>query len=158
MLKKLSTTVRLPRVTQWRRYTIPLTVDFICFLFIILFIYAAGNKLFDYEKFTIQLGQSPMVTRWAGFVAWFIPATEISIAILLTIKRTQKAALYAAFNLMVAFTVYIFIVTHFYAHVPCSCGGVLERLSWTEHLYFNIGFVFLAMLALVLHDHIKAAP
>ena len=129
-----------------------ITLETISFLFIVLFVYAAGGKLIDYQKFTVQLGQSPMLTRWADSIAWFIPAIEIVTAIMLVFKKTQKIALYIALNLMTIFTAYIIIVTNFSPHVPCSCGGVLEKLGWTEHLIFNIGFMFLSIIGILLHD------
>lgn len=129
-----------------------LAVDIVCALFVMLFLYASLTKLLDYQKFTVQLGQSPMLTDYAGFVAWFIPAIEIVIAILLIIERTRLGALHAAFALMVMFTAYIVAITQFSEYVPCSCGGVLQNMGWTEHLIFNIVFVLLAFTALLWHE------
>ncbi|MCC9073533.1 hypothetical protein LNQ49_18305 [Flavobacterium sp. F-65] len=40
------------------------------------------------------------------------------------------------------------------SYLPCSCGGILEKMSWLEHLIFNFIFVLLAGLALWLnHPH-----
>lgn len=129
-----------------------LAVDIVCALFVMLFLYASLTKLFDYEKFRVQLGQSPMLTDIAGFVAWFIPAIEIVIAILLIIPRTRSGALHAAFALMVMFTSYIVAITRFSEYVPCSCGGVLQNMGWTEHLIFNIVFILLAFAALLWYE------
>lgn len=128
-----------------------IAVDIISALFVMLFLYAAFTKLLDYEKFRVQIGQSPLLTAFAGFVAWFIPAVEILIAIMLIFSRTRLGALYASFSLMVMFTCYIVAITQFSDYVPCSCGGVLEKLGWTEHLIFNIVFVFLAITAIILY-------
>jgi hypothetical protein len=125
-------------------------VEIISFLFILLFVYAGGSKLMDYQKFVIQVGQSAMLTRYAGFIAWFIPALEIVTAGMLIFKKTQKAATYIALNLMIAFTTYIIIVQNFTPNVPCSCGGILEQMGWTEHMYFNLVFVALAIISIVL--------
>ncbi len=119
-------------------------------LFIVLFVYAATSKLLDYETFTVQLAQSPLLSAYAGMIAWFVPSIEIAIALLLTIPRFRILALYAAFTLMVMFTAYIYIILNFSDFIPCSCGGVLEKLSWTQHLIFNIVFVFLAVGAIFL--------
>lgn len=129
-----------------------LFIEITSFLFIILFIYAAGSKLVDYQKFTVQLGQSPMLTRWANLITWLIPIIEIIVAIMFSFKKTQKIALYGALNLMTVFTTYIIIVTNFSSYVPCSCGGVLEKLGWTEHLIFNIIFITLAAIAILTDD------
>ncbi len=40
-------------------------IEVICSLFIILFLYASITKLMDYQKFVVQLGQSPMLTAMA---------------------------------------------------------------------------------------------
>lgn len=124
--------------------------EVIAALFIVLLVYAALSKLLDYEKFVVQIGQSPLLTHYAGFMAWFIPAVEMLIAVLLAWARLRLAGLYAAFALMVMFTAYIIVILNFSEHIPCSCGGVLEKLGWKEHLVFNIVFVLLALTGIVL--------
>lgn len=118
--------------------------------FILLFVYAATTKLLDYQKFAVQIGQSPLLTHYAGFIAWFIPTLEISIAVLLAWPRFRLIGFYAAFTLMVMFTAYIIAILNFSEHIPCSCGGVLEKLGWKEHLAFNVVFILLASFAIVL--------
>ncbi|SFW20771.1 Methylamine utilisation protein MauE [Sinomicrobium oceani] len=125
-------------------------VEIICYLFILLFVYAAVNKLMDVQKFTVQIGQSPLLTNIAGFTAWFIPIIEVIVALMLAWTRTRLAGLYGAFTLMVMFTAYIIAILSFSEKIPCSCGGVLEKLGWTEHLIFNIAFILLALLGIVL--------
>lgn len=126
-------------------------VDFICALFVVLFVYTATSKFLDYEKFRVQIGQSPLLTAIAGIVAWLIPAIELMVAGLLLWLRTRLIGLYAAFSLMVAFTAYIIVITQFSDNIPCSCGGVLSKMTWNEHLVFNILFVILAAVAVILH-------
>ena len=125
-------------------------IEIIVALFILLFVYAALNKLLDYQKFTIQIGQSPMLTSFAGFLAWSVPSLELLISIFLMIPRTKVIALYAAFSLMTMFTTYIVLASQFSDYVPCSCGGIIQNLSWTEHLAFNMIFVALGLLAISL--------
>lgn len=127
-----------------------LFVDVIAAFFIVLFLYAAFSKLSDYEKFRVQLGQSPLLTAFAGTVAWAIPAVEIVLSVMLVFQRTRLTALYGCFTLMVMFTAYITAILNFSDFVPCSCGGVLEKLGWKEHLIFNAGFVLLAAAGIIL--------
>lgn len=133
-------------------------IDIISALFVVLFVYAAITKLIDYSKFRIQLGQSPLLTAFAGMVAWLVPAVEIIIAALLTVLRFRLLGLYASFSLMVMFTAYIVVITRFSEYVPCSCGGVLEKLSWNEHLVFNLFFVLLGFVAIVLYPKEEPKP
>jgi hypothetical protein len=35
-------------------------------------------------------------------------------------------------------------------HLPCSCGGVIKKLTWPQHLAFNIFFLLIAMTGIIL--------
>ncbi|MBT1712524.1 hypothetical protein KK062_30090, partial [Fulvivirgaceae bacterium PWU5] len=128
-------------------------IDLAVFLLIILFTYAALSKLLEYDKFTVQLSQSPLLAAFAGTVAWSIPALEIVLAVLVSIPRMRLYGLYGSYTLMVIFTAYIIAITRFSDYVPCSCGGVLQKLGWTEHLVFNLFFVALCGIAILLQVH-----
>lgn len=116
----------------------------ICFLFILLFTYAAISKLIDFSDFQTQLGQSPLLGAFAKPVSYGVIISEICISLLLAFQRTRKIGFYLFYLLMVMFTAYIIIILNFTSFTPCSCGGVLEELGWTEHLIFNIAFVLIA--------------
>jgi uncharacterized membrane protein YphA (DoxX/SURF4 family) len=133
-------------------------VEIISFLFILLFVYAATSKLLDYQKFQVQLGKSPLLTAFAGWVAWIIPAIEIIISVFLAIPSLRLNGLYASFSLMVMFTAYIITITKFSDYIPCSCGGVLQNMSWNQHLVFNIFFVLLAAAGILLHSKLSNSP
>ncbi len=120
-----------------------------CYLFVLLFVYAAVSKLLDFNTFQNQLGQSPLLSAYAHWVVWAVPISEILIAILLCIGRFRILGLYGFYGLMVMFTAYIIIILNFTSFVPCSCGGVLEELGWTEHLIFNIVFILLSGISIL---------
>jgi uncharacterized membrane protein YphA (DoxX/SURF4 family) len=126
-------------------------IEIISLLFVLLFVYAAASKLIDFQHFKIELGQSPLLSALADWIAMFVPAIELIICILLMIPRYRLAGLFSAYGLMVMFTVYIYIILHFTSFVPCSCGGVLEKLDWKSHMIFNLVFVCLGMLAIYLY-------
>lgn len=128
------------------------TIEIICILYILLFVYAALSKLLDFENFQIQIGQSPLLNPFAGEISWTIPIVEIILAILLGIPQFRKAGLFSSLALMVFFTFYIYAVLNFSSFVPCSCGGILEKLGWKEHLIFNCFFIGLAIVAIWLLD------
>ncbi|WP_206363212.1 MauE/DoxX family redox-associated membrane protein [Sinomicrobium pectinilyticum] len=119
-------------------------------IFAMLFVYAAVSKLLDFNTFQNQLAQSPLLSAYAGITSLMVPVSEIIIAALLCTKRFRLWGFYAFFTLMVMFTTYIFIILNFSSFTPCSCGGVLEKLGWTEHLIFNIVFILLAGFAIFL--------
>jgi uncharacterized membrane protein YphA (DoxX/SURF4 family) len=127
-------------------------LDVIVFLFVVLFIYAATSKLLEYELFKAQIGKSPLIMYYVEWIAWMIPTVEILISIMLLIPRVQLIALYASFSLMFMFSAYIAFILTFSPYVPCSCGGILNSMGWTEHLIFNIGFTLLAVVGIVLYN------
>lgn len=78
----------------------------------------------------------------------------MQICALLIFERTRTIGLYFSFTIMVLFTAYIYIILHYSEFVPCSCGGILERMDWNTHLIFNIGAVLLAGSALFIKNNI----
>ncbi len=130
----------------------------ISYAFILLFLYASANKLLDYQKFTVQIGQSPILGDYAGFIAWFIPASEIAIVLLLIFSQTRLAGLYASFGIMAMFTGYIIIILNYAERIPCSCGGILNKMGWHDHLIFNIFFTALGVTGVLLYSYNMPEP
>lgn len=133
-----------------------IAVDIVVFSYILLFVYAALTKLLDYQKFVVQLGQSPILTNYAQVLAVVVPFIELGISLMLIFPKTRLKGLYAAFGLMVMFTTYIVLASRFSDYVPCSCGGVLEGMTWTQHLIFNTVFVLLALIGILFQPNIRS--
>lgn len=127
----------------------------IALLYILLFTYAAVSKLLDFQNFQIQLGQSPLLSAFAAYVAIIVPVMELVLVILLLFSKYRIIGLYGSFVLMTMFSAYIVIILNFSSFTPCSCGGILEKMSWTQHLIFNIIFLLLAALAILLSSATK---
>jgi|SRR5579859_4207644 len=125
-------------------------LEIVRFFLITLFVYAGAIKLFGYHKFMVQIGLSPLLPVFLHKIAWTIPASELVIAIILIFPKLLKTGLYASLVIMTVFTVYVTGIFTVADHIPCSCGGILEGLSWTEHLVFNIGIVILIGWSLIL--------
>jgi hypothetical protein len=76
-----------------------------------------------------------------------LPAGEITLAILLSIKKTQLIGLLGALTLFLLFSVYITILLfHPLKRVPCACGGFIEHIGWAAHLIFNLFFIALIII------------
>jgi hypothetical protein len=56
----------------------------------------------------------------------------------------RSIGLYLSFALMTLFSVYILVITNYSSNVPCSCGGILEKMTWNQHLIFNLAFLVFA--------------
>lgn len=130
-------------------------VEAICFCLILLFMYAATSKVLDLERFTVQIGQSRLLTEYSAILAWAVPLIEVAVSIMLAISRLRQVGLYASFTLMLLFTGYIALVLTSDGRIPCSCGGVIEMLDWKQHLVFNASFVVLSFVGIVLYSSAK---
>jgi hypothetical protein len=124
----------------------------ISLLHILLFTYAAASKVLDFQNFQIQLGQSPLLSAFAGTVAVLVPFVELILVLLLMFSKSRLIGLYGSFVLMTMFSAYIVIILNFSSFTPCSCGGILEKMTWTQHLIFNSVFLVLSAIAIVLQS------
>ena len=123
--------------------------DIVGMVFILLFTYAAISKLLDYDNFRIEMGKSPLLAGLSNWMAWALPVLELIIAFILAIPVLKTIGLYMSFTIMVMFTTYLIIVLHFSEYVPCTCGGLIEKMSWNGHIAFNILFIILSFFAIL---------
>ena len=127
----------------------------IAYFFILLFCYAAISKILDFENFQVQIAQSPLLSAYAVVITYGILALELLVCFLLIFRKTRIAGLFGAYILMVLFTVYIYLILNFSEFIPCSCGGILEKMDWNTHLIFNIVCIAFAVSAILLAEEIK---
>ncbi|MEH6659588.1 MauE/DoxX family redox-associated membrane protein [Leeuwenhoekiella marinoflava] len=106
--------------------------------FILLWVYAATAKLLEFDQFKVQLSQVSFLKPMAGLLVYIIPLVEYSLAALLLVSRTRRLGLMSSAILMSVFTVYIAGMISFNPELPCSCGGIINELTWQQHLVFNL--------------------
>lgn len=123
-------------------------VEIVSYFFILLFCYASISKIIDFENFQVQLAQSPLTNPYSVVISYVVIALELIIILLLSSSKLRLLGLHASFTLMVFFTVYIYVILNYSDNIPCSCGGVLEDLGWSEHLIFNIVCAITALIAI----------
>jgi uncharacterized membrane protein YphA (DoxX/SURF4 family) len=139
---------------KWRN----ISIDIIAGLLSALFIYTGVNKLLDYDDFVFQLGRSPYLQHLAKFIAIPLPVGELLIVIALIIPRTRLLGLYASFFLMFLFSGYVWIMLHKSYYLPCTCGGILQKMSWQQHFVFNVGFTVLSLAGILLQVNKVSRP
>ncbi|TAM95924.1 MAG: hypothetical protein EPN39_14225 [Chitinophagaceae bacterium] len=118
---------------------------------IILFVYASLSKLMAYPLFTAQLEMHPLLRPFAGWLAWAVPAAELLVAALLVIPSTRLMGLYGSAILLFMFTVYLTVMILTDKHLPCSCGGLISRFTWRQHIVFNLVFLAIAITGILLN-------
>lgn len=126
-------------------------VEIIAALFILLFVYTGINKIITIDTLKYVLKDYPLIGNFNSLVAWGLPIVELMVAGLLLIPASRKIGLYSSLFLMIGFTSYLVYMLTFTTLRPCTCGGMLQKLSWSQHLIFNILFIILGILGIKLH-------
>jgi hypothetical protein len=126
-------------------------VQTICSLFILLFVYTALSKLQNFNAFVNVIGKSPLIGGNNHLVAWSIPFSELVVSLLLFLPSTKRIGIFGAFILMSLFTIYVGYMIYFTPHLPCSCGGIIQKLSRTQHLALNLILTVIAATAAFPH-------
>ncbi len=123
-------------------------------LLVILFLHTAISKFLDFKGFVFDLNNQPFPNSFTPYMAWIIPLTEIAIVGCLLFENSRLVGLYASLFLMTMFTVYTSLVLlNFFDYVPCSCGGVVKYLNWTQHFFFNFFFVVITAAAILFRNN-----
>ena len=126
-------------------------IEIISSLLILLFLYASVSKWLAFRTFIGEMNNQPFPNWMTPFLVWSIPFIEVLIAVGLIFEKTRVQSFYASLMLMLAFTIYtVAILLHAFKYIPCSCGGVIRKLTWPQHLFFNLFFVGISILGIIL--------
>ncbi|WP_343746378.1 MauE/DoxX family redox-associated membrane protein [Chitinophaga sp.] len=126
------------------------------FAYILLFSYAAATKLFEIDKFEAQLILQPFSDSLVPFLMWAIPISMVLTVIVLLLPRYRTTGLKLATGLMLVFTGYTSLAKFgYFKDPPCTCAGIIPRFTWGQHLCFNLAFLGLGALALLIQANRK---
>lgn len=110
-------------------------------LLILLFGYTAISKAIHFSLFRHALAESPVAQQGAAVAASLIISAEAVTVLLLFFHPTRGIGLYVSPGLLGLFTIYLIYMVLFVNKLPCSCGGVISKMSWRQHIVFNIFFL-----------------
>lgn len=124
-------------------------IQTVTFLLILMWVYAAVSKLSDFGHFRIQMHNQALPPSVQALLIYTLPPIELVVAALLLFNKTFLSGIYCSVILMSLFTGYIALsLLHYFSYIPCSCGGILEHMTWQAHLIFNLFFLLLTLTAL----------
>jgi len=130
-------------------------IEITCGLLVLLFSYTGFSKLFNHAVFHSQLIIFPILKHAEPFLSWTLPICELAIAIMLLTQNLRLIGLYASLILLITFTLYLTIMLISHIDLPCSCGGVIQYLSWKAHIVFNFFFIALTVTAIFFHRRLN---
>ena len=128
-------------------------IEITVFLLVLLWMCTAASKLLSFDQYQSQMYNQPL-PHWMAFILiWSLPPIEILTGILLILPKLKIWGLLSSIILLVVFSIYVELMTfRVFERVPCSCGGVLKNMTWTVHLFFNLFFLLLSILAIITHN------
>jgi uncharacterized membrane protein YphA (DoxX/SURF4 family) len=133
-------------------------IDIVSCVYAMLFLYTGISKISDQELFRNTLYKSPLLKPIASAITICIPLLEILIALTLLFPFfrhspwPRKWGLSAGAALMAIFTIYVGYMLKFAHGLPCSCGGIIQKMNWHQHFYFNSCITLLGFLAIWLNN------
>lgn len=132
-------------------------IEIVAGLLILMFTYAASIKLMEYDQSKLQMMKQLIPAGTAPVLTWLVPVAELTIVGLLLFKKTRLIGLYASAGLMLLFSGYIAVaMSGWLGQKPCGCGGILEHMSYWQHLVFNLFFVGAAIASIILQKRSNA--
>ncbi|QES90337.1 MauE/DoxX family redox-associated membrane protein [Rhizosphaericola mali] len=132
-----------------KKQRILLTITALLFM---LFLYAGLEKILELKAFAKDMSNQTLPQQWVPLLTYGIPTSEVFTALLLCTERTRKWGLCSSLLLMMGFTTYVgMVVMNLFTRKPCGCGELLQKLSWTQHLVFNIVFTLLVLLGIYIN-------
>lgn len=129
-----------------------LVLFIVILLIVMMWLYASSSKYFDFAGFKRDMHKQPFPTWLSDILVIILPPIEITTALMVAWQNTRRIGLVVTEVLMAAFTIYIIaIMFNFFPRVPCSCGGIIKSFTWEEHLIFNLFFVAIGIIGLLLN-------
>ncbi len=136
--------------------------ELIIYLLALLFFYTAFSKLVDMRHFVRAIHNQPFPRSVDPIIIIGVPMIEIITGLALLRLKSRKLGLYLSAILMFSFSIYVGLaVFHFFKRVPCGCAGVFQSMSWLTHFIFNLVFLGMALIGLIIQNrevNLKAAP
>lgn len=123
-------------------------IEIISILFAMLFLYAAIDILMDVAFFKRQVGDFSALKPITPFIAWFLPLSEIIVAVLLFVPAWRLRGFYGALALMILLTGYVILLLSFSKRLP-GLINVPDFLSWKQQLVLNCILLVMAVMGIV---------
>lgn len=113
-----------------------------------LLVFTAVKKIMDYDAHLAHIADVGFLpAALAKHAAYTVIIAELAIAGLLVVPigRLQRWGWRLLIPLLVVYSYYVYHVLNIATFVPCSCKGVYETLTWSEHYWLNLGLIVLAI-------------
>lgn len=124
----------------------------ITLFFMALWTIIAINRFGEFHLFMSSMRSQPLANWINETLILWVPVTELLAALLLCFNTTRKIGMYLSCFLMLSYSLYVLLIlSKVLGNIPCSCSSPIPKLSWVQHLWFNLSLTGLAGLWIYLN-------
>jgi hypothetical protein len=122
---------------------------------LLLWIPVSLDKLLNFVTFKVGILRQPFSDDLGKLLIYSLPVLEIAVVLLLIIQAWRTLGLWLSTLLMATFTGYVGLaLLGAWEKLPCGCGSVISYLSWKQHFWFNLFFLMLSIIGILLQRNI----
>ena len=119
----------------------------------LIFSYSGFFKVQNFTEFKTGLLKTGIFSQaWLHTSALTIVGAEVLICILLL--KWPKTGVWGCFMASIGFTAYISYLYQNNVYSECGCGGILNTLSYPNHMVFNISMIVASALYLLVNKKV----
>lgn len=127
-----------------RKLEIMVTVSIIL---LVLWIPSALDKILNFPSFKEGLLKQPFPDGIGTALAYGLPTMELVIGILLATQRFMSIAFGISILLLAMYSNYVGMAIFLGAKsYLCKCSLLIEKLDWSDQLYFNLVFLGISIV------------
>lgn len=121
-------------------------------VFILLYSYTAVMKIADFKVYRIKMFRQVFPDWVSEIMVYALPAAELGMVVWLIApyfseRKLVRFGFKANIVLMASFTVYAWLAKEkVFGYIPCACGGIFEKMEWSEHYVVNLRLTILAVV------------
>lgn len=135
-----------------------ITLNIFIILLLVLWIPISIDKISDFAAFKNGILRQPFSDGLGYTLIYTLPALELITVLTLVMEKFRKAGLILSTVLMTAFTAYIAVaLMGAWEKLPCGCGSVISGMTWMQHFFFNLLFLFLSGCGLYLWHKLRGS-
>lgn len=135
---------------------VKITYYIIITLLLLLWIPVTIDKIINFSSFQSGILRQPLSSNVANLAIYTLPVLEAVTIVLLLLNRYRQLGFLLSSLLMAIFTFYVGLaLIGTWEKLPCGCGSVISGLSWSEHFWFNITFLVISIIGMLLSFKFK---
>lgn len=106
-----------------------------------------------YDVFKSGILKQPFSYMLAWTLIYTLPSLHLATALLLVTDRYRRIGLLLSSILMTVYTGYIALaLLGAWGKPPCNCGLAIPSMGWLPHLFFNLFFMAVSVMAYILYN------